>query len=177
MTTDAAELPEAGVSTPGAAARGDHAVDAARCRRGCRRLGRRGWLRWAWRQLTSMRTALVLLFLLALGAVPGSVFPQRGHEPGATSTRTCRSTRRSGRCCDRLGMFDVFGSPWFAAIYLLLFVSLARLRDPAHRLATPGRCGRARRPRRATSAAARAPRRTTTAAGPDAVVRGRAARR
>jgi cytochrome c biogenesis protein len=32
--------------------------------------------RWAWRQLTSMRTALVLLFLLALAAVPGSVVPQ-----------------------------------------------------------------------------------------------------
>jgi cytochrome c biogenesis protein len=33
--------------------------------------------RWAWRQLTSMRTALVLLFLLALAAVPGSLVPQR----------------------------------------------------------------------------------------------------
>jgi cytochrome c biogenesis protein len=32
--------------------------------------------RWAWRQLTSMRTALVLLFLLALAAVPGSIVPQ-----------------------------------------------------------------------------------------------------
>ena len=41
-----------------------------------------GWLRWAWRQLTSMRTALVLLFLLALAAVPGSVFPQRGSSTG-----------------------------------------------------------------------------------------------
>ena len=33
--------------------------------------------RWAWRQLTSMRTALVLLFLLALAAVPGSIVPQK----------------------------------------------------------------------------------------------------
>ena len=32
--------------------------------------------RWAWRQLTSMRTALLLLFLLALAAIPGSVVPQ-----------------------------------------------------------------------------------------------------
>ena len=31
--------------------------------------------RWAWRQLTSMRTALVLLLLLALAAIPGSVIP------------------------------------------------------------------------------------------------------
>src|SRR3546814_3278077 len=33
--------------------------------------------RWVWRQLTSMRTALILLFLLALGAIPGSIIPQR----------------------------------------------------------------------------------------------------
>ena len=40
-----------------------------------------GWLRWAWRTLTSMRTALVLLFLLALASVPGSLLPQRGTDP------------------------------------------------------------------------------------------------
>ncbi len=40
-------------------------------------LGPRELLRWAWRQLTSMRTALLLLLLLALAAVPGSVVPQR----------------------------------------------------------------------------------------------------
>ena len=45
-------------------------------------LGPAGWARWAWRQLTSMRTALILLFLLALAAVPGSVFPQRGVDLG-----------------------------------------------------------------------------------------------
>ena len=44
-------------------------------------LGFLGGLRWMWRQLTSMRTALILLFLLALAAVPGSVFPQRGRRP------------------------------------------------------------------------------------------------
>ena len=41
-----------------------------------------GWLRWGWRQLTSMRTALILLFLLALGSIPGSVLPQQGSRPG-----------------------------------------------------------------------------------------------
>jgi len=40
-----------------------------------------GWLKWAWRQLTSMRIALVLLFLLALGSVPGSMLPQQGNNP------------------------------------------------------------------------------------------------
>ena len=34
-------------------------------------------LRNAWRGLTSMRTALVLLFLLALAALPGALLPQR----------------------------------------------------------------------------------------------------
>ncbi len=34
-------------------------------------------LRNTWRGLTSMRTALVLLFLLALAAMPGALLPQR----------------------------------------------------------------------------------------------------
>ena len=49
------------------------------------RLGVVGWLRWGWRQLTSMRTALVLLFLLALASIPGSVLPQQGIDPAAVS--------------------------------------------------------------------------------------------
>src|ERR1044072_2947416 len=40
-----------------------------------------GWLRWFWRQLTSMRVALILLFLLSLGAIPGSLIPQQGTDP------------------------------------------------------------------------------------------------
>ena len=39
------------------------------------RLGPLGWARWAWRQLTSMRTALFLLLLLAIAALPGSIWP------------------------------------------------------------------------------------------------------
>jgi cytochrome c biogenesis protein len=83
----------------------------------------RGWLRWAWRQLTSMRTALVLLFLLAVGAVPGSVFPQRGASPGDVTAYLALHPAL-GPWLDRLGMFDVFGSAWFSAVYILLFVSL-----------------------------------------------------
>jgi len=83
----------------------------------------RGWLRWAWRQLTSMRTALVLLFLLALAAVPGSVFPQRGSSTGDVASYLAEHPKL-GPVLDRLGMFDVFGSAWFSAIYILLFVSL-----------------------------------------------------
>jgi cytochrome c biogenesis protein len=40
-----------------------------------------GWLRWGWTQLTSMRTALLLLLLLAVAAIPGSLFPQRSADP------------------------------------------------------------------------------------------------
>src|SRR5690606_25941659 len=41
-------------------------------------LNLREFARWTWRQLTSMRTALFLLLLLASAAVPGSVVPQAG---------------------------------------------------------------------------------------------------
>ena len=40
-----------------------------------------GPLRIGWRQLTSMRTALLLLFLLALASVPGGFLPQRRINP------------------------------------------------------------------------------------------------
>jgi cytochrome c biogenesis protein len=86
-----------------------------------------GWLellRWMWRQLTSMRTALFLLFLLALASVPGSVFPQRGSNPGDV-TQYVTDHPGVAPWLDRLSAFDVYGSVWFSAIYLLLFVSLA----------------------------------------------------
>jgi cytochrome c biogenesis protein len=81
------------------------------------------YARSAWRQLTAMRTALVLLFLLALAAVPGSVLPQRPLNPDKTDAYI-RSHGAWGRFLDRIGAFDVFGSVWFTAVYLLLFVSL-----------------------------------------------------
>jgi cytochrome c biogenesis protein len=86
-------------------------------------LGVLGWLRWTWRQLTSMKTALVLLFLLALGAVPGSLIPQTGIDPIKVSD-FYQAHPKLAPWYDRLGLFDVFKSPWFSAIYLLLFISL-----------------------------------------------------
>jgi cytochrome c biogenesis protein len=86
-------------------------------------LGPVGMLRWAWRQLTSMRTALFLLLLLAIGAVPGSIWPQRNIDAGRVADYLA-SHPSTGPWLDRLGFFDVYSSPWFAAIYLLLFVSL-----------------------------------------------------
>jgi cytochrome c biogenesis protein len=80
-------------------------------------------LRTAWRRLTAMRTALILLFLLAVAAVPGSLLPQRPLNPSKTASYI-KEHGAWGRFLDTLGMYDVFGSVWFAAIYLLLFVSL-----------------------------------------------------
>ena len=88
------------------------------------RLGLIGWLRWLWRQLTSMRTALVLLFLLAVASVPGSVLPQRGIDPAAV-TNYYTAHPALAPVLARLSLFSVFAAPWFAAIYILLFVSLA----------------------------------------------------
>ncbi|HET9897726.1 MAG TPA: cytochrome c biogenesis protein ResB [Streptosporangiaceae bacterium] len=88
------------------------------------KLGPIGWLRWTWRQLTSMRTALVLLFLLALASIPGSVLPQEGIDPAAV-TQYYASHPALAPVLAKLSAFDVFGAPWFAAIYLLLFTSLA----------------------------------------------------
>ena len=44
-------------------------------------LDTRSFLRWGWRQLTSMRTALILLLMLGVAAIPGSLFPQRTQNP------------------------------------------------------------------------------------------------
>jgi len=91
------------------------------------------WLRNTWRQLTSMRTALVLLFLLALASVPGSALPQRSVSVESVA-RFYERYPDLAPTLDRLGAFNVFGSPWFSAIYLLLFTSLVgcivpRIRD------------------------------------------------
>lgn len=87
------------------------------------RLGLLGWARWIWRQLTSMRTALALLLLLAVAAIPGSIFPQRGVDP-VRVRRYFEENPDSAPWLDRIGMFDVYASPWFASIYLLLMISL-----------------------------------------------------
>lgn len=79
--------------------------------------------RWAWRQLTSMRTALVLLFLLALAAVPGSVVPQQNID--AVGVRDWQEAHpQLAPVYEFLGLFSVYGSVWFSAIYILLMISL-----------------------------------------------------
>ena len=86
-------------------------------------LGWRGALRWTWRQLTSMRVALMLLMLLAVAAVPGSVLPQRSQD-AARVLEYLGDHPTLGEWLDRFGFFEVYSSVWFSAIYILLFVSL-----------------------------------------------------
>ncbi|MFT4305549.1 MAG: cytochrome c biogenesis protein ResB [Microbacterium sp.] len=108
------------------------------------RLGLLGWLRWAWRQLTSMRTALVLLLLLAIAAVPGSIFPQRSADPNGV-TQYFADNPDLAPILDKIQLFDVYGSAWFSAIYILLFISLIGCVIP--RTVHHGRALRSRPPR------------------------------
>ncbi|WP_082413237.1 cytochrome c biogenesis protein ResB [Arthrobacter sp. Edens01] len=111
--------PDAGTKTAAAGGKGKKAAsDVA-----LPSLGLLGTLRWAWTQLTSMRTALFLLLLLAVAAVPGSLFPQRPANPAAV-TQYIQDNPGSGPWLDRFQLFDVYSSVWFSAIYLLLFISL-----------------------------------------------------
>jgi cytochrome c biogenesis protein len=102
------------------------------------------FLRWTWRQLTSMRTALILLFLLALAAIPGSLIPQTRVDPSAVFAFRARHPSLAP-LFDRIGMFNVYSSVWFSAIYLLLFVSLLGCVVP--RLRVYARSVRARPPK------------------------------
>jgi cytochrome c biogenesis protein len=95
--------------------------------------GRRRPLLRAWRQLTSMRTALLLLSLLALAAIPGTLIPQRGLNPVKVA-QFYSDHPTLAPLFDKLSLFDVFAAPWFAAIYLLLFVSLIGCLVPRIRL-------------------------------------------
>ena len=85
-----------------------------------------------WRWLRTMRTALILLFLLAAGASVGSLFPQRP----ANAFRVddwIRDHPGWAPIAERFGLFDVFGSWWFTAIYVLLLVSVVGCIVPRYR--------------------------------------------
>ncbi len=79
--------------------------------------------RWAWRQLTSMRTALILLFLLALASIPGSVVPQEAVDSLRASQWRDQHPKLTP-IYEQLGLFSVYNSAWFSAIYILLVISL-----------------------------------------------------
>ena len=88
-------------------------------------LGLKGWGRWFWRQLTSMRVALILLLLLAVAAIPGSLLPQRSADPnGVLQYEVDHPKLFPVLDAFPIQAFDVYSSVWFSAIYLLLFISL-----------------------------------------------------
>jgi cytochrome c biogenesis protein len=98
-------------------------------------------LRNTWRGLTSMRTALILLFLLALAAIPGALLPQRSLNAQKVD-KYIADRPTLGHLMDRVQLFDVFSSFWFTAIYALLFISLVgcivpRVFDHYRALRTP----------------------------------------
>jgi cytochrome c biogenesis protein len=86
-------------------------------------------MRNTWRTLTSMGTALVLLFLLALGAMPGALLPQRSLNEAKVDQYIAEHSL-IGPWLDRLQAFNVFSSFWFTAIYALLFISLVGCLTP-----------------------------------------------
>src|SRR5690606_2641372 len=104
-----------------AGAHGRKATGAAQKAAAARR-GLAGMLRWAWRQLTTMRAALILLLVLAMAAIPGSLLPQRNQDPGAVATYI-EENGALGEALDVLQLFDVYTSVWFSAVYILLMVS------------------------------------------------------
>ncbi|MFE9640452.1 cytochrome c biogenesis protein ResB [Nocardiopsis alba] len=102
----------------------ENAPSGKRSEPGPKGIGVLGWARWIWRTLTSMRTALILLFLLAVGAIPGSFLPQNVVSVDQVATYY-QEHPDLAPWLDRFYLFDVFSSPWYGAIYMLLFVSLA----------------------------------------------------
>jgi cytochrome c biogenesis protein len=118
---DPSELDEDGLTAD------DHGIAGSRARRPAAEVappgGFVGSLRFAWAVLTSMRTAIILLLLLAVAAIPGGILPQRPVNPFGV-TQWLGDHTKVGPFLDKIGMFDVFHTPWFSSIYLLLFVSL-----------------------------------------------------
>ncbi|MGI8576820.1 MAG: cytochrome c biogenesis protein ResB [Nocardioidaceae bacterium] len=106
--------------------------------------------RWVWRQLTSMRTALILLFLLAIAAVPGSLIPQTPVDPSAVNAFKAAHPGLAP-VFTRVGLFHVYSSVWFSAIYLLLMISLVGCIIP--RLGVYARAFRNRPPKAPTNLA------------------------
>src|SRR5262245_2581295 len=85
-----------------------------------------------WRTLRSMRTAIILLLMLAAAAVVGSLIPQIPNSPQRVAAYQVDHPFWA-RFFQAAGFFDVFGSWWFALITTLLFVSLVACLIPRSR--------------------------------------------
>ena len=95
-----------------------------------------------WRTLRSMRTAIILLLMLAAAAVVGSLIPQIPNSPERVAAYQLDHPFW-GTFFSAAGFFDVFGSWWFG----LITAPAVRVADrvPAPALAAP--CWRAARAR------------------------------
>jgi cytochrome c biogenesis protein len=65
--------------------------------------------------------------------VPGGFLPQRSLNPVRVNEYAAQHPTLAP-ILDRLSLFDVFAAPWFAAVYLLLFISLVGCLVPRIRL-------------------------------------------
>lgn len=88
--------------------------------------------RGAWRWLRTMKTAIILLLVLAAASSIGSLIPQRPINELAVLRWKGEHAEWAG-IAERLGLFDVYGSAWFTAIYALLLVSLLGCLVPRYR--------------------------------------------
>lgn len=79
-----------------------------------------------------MRTALILLLVLALASSVGSFFPQRPVNAGGVADWIDRNPGWAP-LAEALGLFDVYGSWWFMTVYALLVVSLVGCLVPRYR--------------------------------------------
>src|SRR5687768_14578520 len=85
-----------------------------------------------WRTLRSMRTALILLLVVAVASIFGSLVPQVQIARPAV-LRLYVEHPLLARVYETLGLFDVYGSWWFTTIYALLLISLASCLIPRTR--------------------------------------------
>jgi cytochrome c biogenesis protein len=90
-----------------------------------------------WRTLRSMRTALILLLVVAVASVFGSLVPQAPVAPRAVADLFVEHPLLA-RFYRSLGLFDVYGSWWFTLTYVLLLISLASCLLPRTRLLVRG---------------------------------------
>lgn len=93
---------------------------------------RPGLLARGWRSLRRMRTAIILLLLVAAAAGVGSLFPQRAVDPRAVEAWTLANPRWVP-AANALSLFDVYGAWWFMGLYGLLLVSLGGCLVPRYR--------------------------------------------
>lgn len=92
-------------------------------------------LRFAWRRLRRMSTALALLFAVAAAAIMGTFVPQDGISPAVGDWRSGAAGPGVGvaRVMDALDLFGIFSSWWFLVLVVLLFTSLTGCLIPRYR--------------------------------------------